>query len=305
MRFRLAIAVTLAAIVIGYWTTQQDSQGPARFDGAIDLPRNAITLGGFSGLSIGADGQSVTLISDRGRLVRGQLDRIDGRLSNIKFTDRRPLLDEAGQPVKGRDNDAEGVAIGTNGTMYVSFEGNHRLTAYVRSGASARTLPRHRDFQHFPGNGGIEALAIDTEGHLLAIPERRWTRQRHTPVYLMAPDGWSRVGRYPSHLGYLPVGADFGPDGRLYVLERHFKGLGFASQVRSFRMTPRGLVDPQLEMRSPPRRHGNLEGISVWQDQQGYLRLTMVSDDNFLMLLPSEIVEYVLPKTLAKQGNQD
>ena len=35
----------------------------------------------------------------------------------------------------------------------------------------------------------------------------------------------------------------------------------------------------------------NLEGIAVWVDGQG-IRITMVSDDNFLFVQRSELVEY-------------
>ncbi len=42
--------------------------------------------------------------------------------------------------------------------------------------------------------------------------------------------------------------------------------------------------------------HDNLEGIAVWRDDQGRMRLTMVSDDNFQFFQVSEIVEYVVPE---------
>ena len=38
-----------------------------------------------------------------------------------------------------------------------------------------------------------------------------------------------------------------------------------------------------------------LEGISVWRDAQGYIRLTMIPDDNFYFFLGTDIVEYRLP----------
>ena len=41
------------------------------------------------------------------------------------------------------------------------------------------------------------------------------------------------------------------------------------------------------------RAHDNLEGISVWQDEQG-LRMTLISDDNFRAFQRTEIVEYRL-----------
>jgi hypothetical protein len=41
----------------------------------------------------------------------------------------------------------------------------------------------------------------------------------------------------------------------------------------------------------------NLEGLSVWRDIAGQIRLTLISDDNFRLLQRTEIVEYVLPNS--------
>ena len=48
-------------------------------------------------------------------------------------------------------------------------------------------------------------------------------------------------------------------------------------------------------MQTEPGLHDNLEGLSVWRDPQGRLRATMVSDNNYLFIFRSEIVEYRLP----------
>ena len=305
MRRSLAIALTAIVTAFGVWIFGQDTQGPARYAGSLNLPRNTKTLGGFSGLELGPDGHDVTLISDRGHIVQGTIQRAEGAMSGIELAHILPLRDEKGQPVKGKHNDAEGAAFGPHGALFVSFESDHRILAYPPAQSTAIAMPRHPDFSKFPGNGGIEALAVNDQGFIFAIPERVWNRRRETFVYRLDQQGWAKLSRYPRHPAYLPVGADFGPDGRFYVLERHFKGLGFSSQIRSFGITGTDLVDERLILRTAEWRHGNLEGLSVWRDPEGQIRLSMVSDDNFLPFLPSMIVEYVLPKTLAKQGNQD
>jgi hypothetical protein len=40
--------------------------------------------------------------------------------------------------------------------------------------------------------------------------------------------------------------------------------------------------------------HDNLEGLSVWRDDQGVLHATMISDDNFIFVQQTQIVEYRL-----------
>ncbi len=246
----------------------------------------------------------MVLISDRGRIVRGQVSRENGALS-VEIGPAISFQDRNGRRLNGRANDAEGVAIGDDATLFVSFEAIHRVLNYAPGQTHAVPMSRHGEFLKMPSNGGLEALAVAKNGTLYAIPERIWTRSGRIPVFRLDQNGWSDWAQFPRKPGFLPVGADFGPDGRLYVLERHFKGLGFASLVRSFAISSHGLTDPRTLLQTPELHHGNLEGLSVWRDAQGQIRLTMVADDNFMRLLPNEIVEYVLPKSLAKQGNQD
>jgi hypothetical protein len=48
-------------------------------------------------------------------------------------------------------------------------------------------------------------------------------------------------------------------------------------------------------LETAPGAFGNLEGLSVWQDAAGALRLTLVADDNFLFFLGTEVVEFTVP----------
>ena len=90
---------------------------------------------------------------------------------------------------------------------------------------------------------------------------------------------------------FLPVGADVGPDGRFYLLERDFTGVGFRTRIRSFAPDFTG---ERLLLEAANATHDNLEGISVWTDPEGDLRLTLISDDNFRFFQRTEIVEYRL-----------
>ncbi len=80
------------------------------------------------------------------------------------------------------------------------------------------------------------------------------------------------------------VGADFGPDGRLYVLERTFSALGFRTRVRRFDLLGERDAGETLLRRGngpvrQPRRH-----FAVWRDAAARSRLTLVSDDNFVAI---------------------
>ena len=91
--------------------------------------------------------------------------------------------------------------------------------------------------------------------------------------------------------GFAVTGADLGPDGRLYVLERNFTGLGFRSRLRRVNMDG---SEEEILLTTPTGTHDNLEGVAIWADDQG-LRATMISDDNFRFFQRTEVVDYRLP----------
>jgi len=61
--------------------------------------------------------------------------------------------------------------------------------------------------------------------------------------------------------------------------------------VRRFALSDSALGPPEVLLETTPLQYDNLEGIAVWQDAQG-IRLTMISDDNFLFVQRTEVVEY-------------
>ncbi len=214
------------------------------------------------------------------------------------------LKGEGEAPLKEGRGDSEGIAQAPDGTIYVSFEGVARILAYDRIDGPARNLPRPKAFRKMPNNASLEALAVDAKGRLYTLPEGTVETEGPFPVYRYADGAWSRFGTLPRMGEFLPVGADFGPDGRFYLLERRFLGLaGFASRVRAFTPGAKGFGAGEVILESRPGLHDNLEGLAVWRDGQGAIRLTMVSDDNFEFFLRNEIVEYVLP--VDATGNSD
>ena len=190
----------------------------------------------------------------------------------------------------------KGLAIGADGEIFVSFEGWHVVMAFDALDRSGRNLPRDRIMRDWKDNSGLEALAIDAQGTLYTVPERSGDLNRPFPVLRFEGESWRKAGEIDRRDGFLAVGADIGPDGRFYFLERKFLGFfGFASRVRSFEITGDALTDERVLLTTATGTHHNLEGISVWRDETGALRVTMVGDDNFKSYLRSEIVEYRLP----------
>jgi len=283
------------------------AQSPARVLGEAEyhnsyrwFARGDELHGGVSGLWVSEDGSEFVALSDRrgfvqGRFERGESDAITG-ISSDGF---RPLrYAETGGPLALNDIDAEGLTRLPDGRFLVSFEARARIGALDLQSGKVSDWPVPKFFAKLQFNSGLEALATDPQGRVIAIPERSGKLDRPFPVY-RSEDGrrWSEPYSLRRDGGpFLVVGADTGPDGRLYVLERHYlEWRGFASRVRSFAFGPDALTDERLIVQTRVGDHDNLEGLSVWRDAAGDLRLTMVSDDNFFVFQRTEFVEYRLP----------
>lgn len=254
-----------------------------------------VKLGGLSGLELSDDGHSFTAISDRSGWTKGRITRdTGGRITGLVATAAAPLKDSNAQPLEGHRGDSEGLAIAPNGDAFVSFEGKGaaRIMRFADMSAPGHDLPRDMAFHRLRQNAALEALAIDAQGRLYTLPESPRGEGPY-PVFRYQSGKWDSRLTLPRDAGFEAVGADFGPDGRFYLLERAFHGIfGFASRVRSFAMTPAGFADERLEMQSRAGRHDNLESISLWRDAAGGIRMTLLSDDNFFWAQRTEIVEY-------------
>tara|TARA_R110002096_G_scaffold104342_6_gene229806 strand:- start:1629 stop:2537 length:909 start_codon:yes stop_codon:yes gene_type:complete len=295
MHIRPQVALIAAALVLLALEGSSQTHLPSNYIGTYIWRSGDARHGGFSGLELSDDGTSFSTISDRATWTTGRITRNrDGRITGIATQPLLALADEAGHPLHPPRSDSEGLAIAPDGRAFVSFEGRKetRIAMYSSLGARARKVPGHPDFAKMPKNASLEALAIDATGTLYTLPED-YTVDGEIPVYRFRNGRWDSALRLPRADAFLPVGADFGPDGRFYLLERGFHGvMGFSSQVRSFALTASGFADPRVEMQSTPSRHDNLEGLAVWRDAAGDIRLTMISDDNFFWVQRTEIVEY-------------
>ncbi len=268
--------------------------------GSYHWDKDSDTFGGWSAIEVSADGTAFFAVSDLGRVMHARFTRdAEGQITAVTGGEMITLRGPQGRPLQGRGIDSEGMALAPGGGVYISFEGVHRVSFYRAPNAPEQILPSHPDFADFRVNSGLEALAIDARGHLFALPERSEGRRVPFNVYRFDGTGWDIPFTIPRSDAFLPVGADFGPDGMLYLLERAVTGLGFRSRVRRFLIQDDILQSEETVLESPIRTHDNLEGISVWQDPDGRIRLTMISDDNFMVFQRTEIVEYAVDPPLA------
>ncbi|EEW27022.1 conserved hypothetical protein [Rhodobacter ferrooxidans] len=272
-------------------------QPPAGHIGSYTWTSDDRRFGGFSGIEILADGQSFTALSDHGGWISGRFRRdATGMIVGIDAGPVHRLKSDSEKPLSKGRTDSEGLALAPDGSFYVSLERKVRVLYYVTIGGFAENLPVHPDFARMKRNAALEALAVDANGWLYTLPEESSGAKKPFKIYRFRNGVWDQPFELPRTDRYLPVGMDFGPDGHLYLLERQFHGVGgFASRVRRFTVNSQGLSDAEVLLETPPGLHDNLEGLSVWRDAGGVLRLTMVSDDNFSFFQRTEIVEYRVP----------
>ncbi len=250
-------------------------------------------FGGFSGIEVLDGGARFVTISDRGAWATGEMRREGGKLVGLELTGIERLRGISGEPIEGGETDAEGIAVDGRGRVYVSFEAFHRIRRYDPIGGAAERVPPHPDFEGLQPNSALEALAIDADGTLYAIPERSGAWERPFPVYRFRDSAWDKKLRIPREGLFLVAGADFGPDGRLYVLERDFAWTrGFATRIRRFTLGPDGFDRGETLLETPSGSTDNFEGISVWRDAEGVTRITLITDDNFFPLQSTVLVEH-------------
>ena len=297
MRRRSIIGLILGGAAVWGLVGSSSPPMPPGFLSAYHWHGTEMAFGGFSALAVGSDGLNFTTVSDRAYYTTGRISRnAAGLISQISAAPLRKLRDDDGKPLNNDASDSEGLAIGQDGTAYISFERWIRVARYAVMSGPNMWLPGSPYFSAMLPNASLESLAIDADGALFTLPERPINGAQSFPVYRFKNGVWDQPFAIPKRGFFLAVDANIGPDGRLYLLEREFHGLsGFSSRVRRFVIGQTQLTHEETLLETVAGQHDNLEGISVWRDHQGSLRLTMVSDDNFFFFQRTEIVEYRVP----------
>lgn len=294
---RRRFAITIAALALALPGTSSEPFGRLPRAGLVSVTDWHIAqpwFGGFSAIEASADGTRFTAVSDRSRVVRGTFERSDGVVTAVALSHVGILRDSSGRKFAKEYGDSEGLADLGQGAFLVSFEGQDRIERFAGPNSRGRPLPHSRAFEKMDRNGAFEALAIDRNGIIYALPENAVADPSEVVIFALENRRWRQAARIPRHPRFKPVGADFGPDGRFYLLERAFTGWSFRSRVRRFDVQQGKFVNETELMRSIAGAHDNLEGLAVWRDDQGRIRLTMISDDNFRLVQRTQIVEYVV-----------
>lgn len=269
MLWRFGLALTLWTGIAG----AAELELVARVPMVSDHPR----FGGASGIEVLDEGRFAYILSDRGRIFETNMTRHDGNLPNAPV--RAAFFTWFG-------DDSEGLAVTEKRQIFVSYEGFPRVDR-----PWVYCLPSHDAFPDLFGNRALEALAITGDDTLYAVSENPRPGETDYALYRYQAGAWDVAMQIPRSDRFQPVGADIGPDGHLYLLERHLGFWGFQSQIRRIDLATNGI---ETLWQSARRSFENLEGLSVWADEIGQTRLTLVSDDNLMPFMRNELVEFVL-----------
>ncbi len=172
--------------------------GALEFLGGLELSSDARGFGGFSGLAVSQEGRRLTAVTDQGMWFGAAL-RTEGEVPmGLAEAVMAPMLAGDGQPLaRWKRSDSEGLAIGPDGTAYVSFERVHEVMRFDlgRKGFDARAeaLPRPAGAARLRPNRSLEAVAVVNAGphagSVIAIAEGPPREEDDRPT---VPGGSSR-----------------------------------------------------------------------------------------------------------------
>jgi len=287
--------------------TSQKRFGALEFRGGLVLESTAKDFGGISALRVGADGQSFIAVTDKSHWLRGRIVYRGSTPIAIADAEMAPMLGPDRRPLKSRGwYDTESLAADGD-TLYVGIERVQRIVRfdYGRDGLLARGIPIAvpSGFRALPKNGSLECLAMPPQGGPLAgtlimVSEKGLDSNGNNQAFLIGggADGTFSLKRSDD---FDVSDCALTPGGKLLVLERRFAWTsGFAMRIRSVPLAalkPGATVDgPVLIAADMGHQIDNMEGLSVHRASDGKLVLTLISDDNFLALQRTVLLQFTL-----------
>ena len=259
--------------------------------GFLNIDRNEKDYGGFSGLLINNAGTEALVVTDKSFFFVLELRRDDNDfLTGYSVIKKGRILSSKGEHLNGRNTDSESIAMDANNNYYISFESNHRIMMHTEVEGKGIFVPKHPMFRKLSVNKGIEALAIDNENRLIAIPEKPPLGISDIPIFRLQNNKWEIIKYVKIEDNFLVTDAEILPMGLLLILERKFSWTqGFKTRFRLISLDKFDNTEPIIVFTSTANQFDNLEGMTFWKDKKGEMRILTVSDDNFHPLQKSEI----------------
>jgi hypothetical protein len=290
----------------------QQTQGLI-FRGGLEMRSATDTFGGLSAIGFtGPDGK-LTMVSDRGNFVSGQLiyDDKSAPLSLVGVT-IAPIQNSKGADLPrafARDAEALTVLYRDNvpSAVRVGFENLTRVADFtlengIPTGAAREvTIPEW--LTKTRTNESLEAVCVapptsPVAGSTLLLTEGVVTGDGAHSGWLLGKNDKGPMS-YRSSDSTAPTDCAFLPNGDLLVLERGVALVNFAARLVRVKASD---VRPGAEMNGEVLFEGvggeldNMEGLAVHQTPTGDTRITLVSDNNFNDWERNLLLEFSLPQ---------
>lgn len=288
--------------------SSQTRFGALEFVGGLEMTSTYREFGGLSAFHYLDQGQAFVGVTDTGFWYAGQMQRdAGGRPASISNFRIAPIQSEEGMPVEGKWNsDAEGMSI-SGQTVTMSFERVHRIAEFAldldgfASKPSYLPLPFPRN--ELRNNRGIETIAYapasgPLQGARVAVTEK--SINEVGDAFAAVLEGPRKGIFYVKRRDDFDISdGDFLPDGDLLLLERKFSiASGVTLRIRRIEaraIKPGATVDGPIILDADMRDQiDNMEGLDVWQADDGSTRVSMVSDDNHSIVQRNLYLEFRL-----------
>lgn len=268
--------------------------GTLEFVGGLEMTSTNPEFSGLSAFRYLDRGQAFLGITDTGLWYAGKMLRdARGRPDSIVDFRMAPIQSEEGVPAEGKWNsDAEGMSV-SGQIVTVSFERVHRIAEFaldLDNFASKPTyLPLPMPKNELRNNRGIETIAHSPassplQGARVAVTEKSINEMGD--AFAAVLEGPREGIFYVKRRDDFDISdGDFLPDGDLLLIERRFSiSSGVTLRIRRIAadsIKPGATVDGPIILDADMRDQiDNMEGLDVWQAEDGSTRLSMVSDDN-------------------------
>jgi hypothetical protein len=278
--------------------------GALEFAGGFEMRAPAPAFGQLSALRFLTPGGDFVGVADHGYWFFGRIRRNEaGVPQGVEGFRIQAMVDGNGRAIDDkRLADAEGLEV-AGGVATVSFERAARLTEYRLGPDGAGRPLRDLDFviprHELRFNRGIETVARAPQGGPRIVVAER-SIDANGDIFAAIVDGPGKgVFKVRRSDDFDVTDGAFLPGGDLILLERRYRppfSVGMRlRRIAGATIRPGALVDGEVLIEADLSSHiDNMEGLDVWQRDDGATMLSILSDDNQSFLQRTIYLEFVV-----------
>ena len=260
--------------------------GRLEYLAGFSLTSEAKDFGGLSGVSLSADGSTLTALADIGVWFRLMLAHdATGRLIGVRGGESGRLKDVHGKPLTRKYvGDSESLTQ-ADGSYYVTFEGWHRLWRYPSLAGAAKYVRPPKGMASLPGNEGVEAATQLPDGRFMLLSEGGFNASGDLQGWLDNGKRWADLTLVPTG-AFKPTDLTVLPNGDILLLERSASLFGgFAARlsvIRSATIAPGARLNgEEFAVIESPLPVDNFEAVAARAAPDGSVLIYVLSDNNF------------------------